>query len=841
MRRPLTAPLLSLIALAVAFSGLGILGSSVKRVTPDDFPAPTQHVLRKDAEKENKLKREEWIESLHRAAPGTDWKAIERVNRQTLALERQTMVEQGHRTDLWTEIGSANLAGRTHATAYAESDNSLYVGSDGGGVWKGTLGGNDWVAISDAIGYGSHGLLVVPGTPEVLITITNDGAVHATTNGGQLWFVPEGLPEYSMECVRILRDLGSPRTVYLLMKGSAYYDGSYHAGFHVLRSTDGGLNFEVAHTETGYTSRCDMWIDRVNPGPLYLMARNVMKISYDNGDTFTEVGSIDESIPDVVLTGSEAGGPTFYVAAQVSGEWKIYRSTDGGANWTWRHNIQDWWRTLVASIEDPDICYYAGVECFRTTNGGLGWGRVNYWWEYYDDPVNMLHADHPGGECIWIDGQEVFFLDTDGGTYASFDGVGTVQNISLHNLGISQYYDIFTSQTDPYLIAAGSQDQGYQVSVPEQGTPYLDFIQHISGDYGHLTSTVRDHNYLYSVYPGFTLVQISEDEPGNLAMHDFPSCNHSWLPPIVADPHDENIYYLCADHLWKHERTSGTHWAATEMPHEFSPGYVSGLAMSQADTDYWYAVTSQGGLWFSRNAGDTWNRSFCEGPPQHYFYGTSIITSPTDPNVAWVGGAGYSNPAVYKTVDGGVNWTPMGDGLPETLVFGLILDNAADQNLFAAAESGAYWFCEHEGVWRSIMGTEAPLTRYWCLESVPELDVIRFGTYGRGIWDYQIPALEDVEEFDVHASTSLRIAPNPASDRATISLDLPVAGSVTVEVFDVRGRRLATLADGEHAAGTYDFTFDLATDRGAPLRNGIYLVRTATERGVETEKLQVVR
>ena len=33
------------------------------------------------------------------------------------------------------------------------------------------------------------------------------------------------------------------------------------------------------------------------------------------------------------------------------------------------------------------------------------------------------------------------------------------------------------------------------------------------------------------------------------------------------------------------------------------------------------------------------------GPGAHYFYGTTLIVSPTDPLTAYVGGAGYSGPA----------------------------------------------------------------------------------------------------------------------------------------------------------------------------------------------------
>jgi hypothetical protein len=279
----------------------------------------------------------------------------------------------------------------------------------------------------------------------------------------------------------------------------------------------------------------------------------------------------------------------------------------------------------------------------------------------------------------------------------------------------------------------------------------------------------------------------------------------------------------------------------TEMPQDFAPGVLTALAISEVDGNHWYAATSTGRLWYSHDGGLNWNLSPSTGPSSHYFYGTALIASPTDRNVAYVGGSGYSGRAVYRTVDGGVTWTEMGNGLPSTLVFGLVFDNPSDQNLFAAAEAGPYRYDADADVWESILGTDAPLTTYWCLESVPELNVIRFGTYGRGIWDYALVDPASAEQIDpLWSGTDLSVFPNPARGQTNLSFELPQAGDVRVEVFDVSGRRLATPVDGTRLAGRHDLLLELTAERGYRLESGIYLVRLTTPDHVIVEKLQVV-
>jgi photosystem II stability/assembly factor-like uncharacterized protein len=805
-----------------------------------DLPSPTELAQWKADRKEMKREREEWIENMHRA-PDVDWRRIEEQNRRAQSLERFGRIESGMITDQWTELGSANLAGRTMAAA-PNYEGTLYIGSHLGGVWQGTIAGENWTAISDGLGLGSHQVLAVPeggpGEPEVVFNLASAGNIHATSDGGATWFVPEGLPQDIYESTRLIQSASDPRTIYFLSRAREFHDGGgFDYGFILSRSTDGGLTFEF-RSFSPPNLRSDVWMDRVNGGDIYLVTGNTVHVSADDGLTFQTVGTIPVggTVNEIILAGSEAGAPSLYAAVNESGQWKIYRSTDAGATWAWRYDPSIWWRTFNASIVDPDVIYYGEVHCWRSTNGGSSFTKINDWTEYYGDPLNKLHADIPGVNIYWVDNQEVVYINTDGGTYVSYDNGLTVENLSLWGLGVSEYYGTFTSSTDPYLIAGGSQDQGFQVSLEDDGSHYLPFDQLISGDYGHLTSHIRDHNLLYCVYPGFILLQMEEGPPYNLKQLNFPNTSHLWMPPILCDPNVPDILYFCGDHIWEYERIMGQVHERTELPHDFGSA-VTGLAISDVDPNIWYAATNGGGLWYSHDGGANWTETH-HGPNPHYFYGTALVISPNDPNVAYAGGSGYEGHAVWKTTDGGLTWNGMSDGLPNTLVHDLVLGGPSMEDLFAACDVGPFGYDNNAGQWESLVGTEAPLTVYWTVEWVPEIQVVRFGSYGRGIWDYRPETSSDVADGGtvLGARGSLEIYPNPARENLSLRFRISEAGPVRVQLFDITGRRVATLLESEIAAGSHDISASLPREA---VSSGIYFVRMTGPDGVAVRKVQI--
>jgi hypothetical protein len=77
--------------------------------------------------------------------------------------------------------------------------------------------------------------------------------------------------------------------------------------------------------------------------------------------------------------------------------------------------------------------------------------------------------------------------------------------------------------------------------------------------------------------------------------------------------------------------------------------------------------------------------------------------------------------------------------------------------------------------------------------------------------------------------------PNPFARSTTIRFDLPTARVVRLEVFDLQGRLVKTLADESFEAGSFTRTWDRMSNSGEEVRSGIYLYRLSAA-GFQAQK-----
>ena len=136
---------------------------------------------------------------------------------------------------------------------------------------------------------------------------------------------------------------------------------------------------------------------------------------------------------------------------------------------------------------------------------------------------------------------------------------------------------------------------------------------------------------------------------------------------------------------------------------------VSSIAIPPGNTGTIYVGVGTGGLWKTVNNGITWRPIFDH---QSTFAIGDVAVSQSDPNIVWVGTgedqpryAGYAYPGtgIFKSVDAGASWSPM--GLAETQHIAKVIIHPTNPNVVYVAAMGHLWSPNAErGVFRTRDG-----------------------------------------------------------------------------------------------------------------------------------------
>ena len=122
---------------------------------------------------------------------------------------------------------------------------------------------------------------------------------------------------------------------------------------------------------------------------------------------------------------------------------------------------------------------------------------------------------------------------------------------------------------------------------------------------------------------------------------------------------------------------------------------------------------------------------------------------------------------------------------------------------------------------------------------VPAGQVRDFFLVSRGVYTAWMPADQPGAAGALVPSrfALLQNQPNPFAHATTIRFALPVAARVTIEVFDLLGRRIAALASGEYPAGTHAVDWNRRAVNGGAAPPGVYLYRLSAGSYREDRKM----
>jgi photosystem II stability/assembly factor-like uncharacterized protein len=638
-------------------------------------------------------------------------------------------------------------SGRLNCIAFHPFDsNIIYVGAPSGGLWKTADGGQSWTTSTDQLAaIGISDIAIVRQNPDVIYLATGDGdgidtysiGILKSTNGGISWN-PTVFSEDVTGFNHFRRILIHPVNPDIMIAASA--KGIY-------KTTNGWKTYKLV--KSGHFK--DLEFKPSDPAVIYAASfsfggnAGIYK-STDTGDSFNEVMTglnFNSNVERIELAVTRANTSFVYALCSASddgGFYGLYRSVNSGISWSAVYsgnnlNLLGWdpdgldeggqgWYdlTLAISPDKANEIFVGGVNIWKSQNGGSTWKPISMW--YHDHEADYVHADHH--MLIFNPYTDVLFSGNDGGIYKSYDKGATWNDIS-DGLQILQIYRFTNSVSDPYLNIAGNQDNGtvlrnasgwYEISG---GDGMECFIDYTNEDIIYVSS--QRGNLLRSTDGGSTFSTISpvEDEDG------------AWITPFIMHPEIPGILYSGYKDVYK-STDQGESW--TRISDNLTDGInLNALAVAGANDNYIYA-SAQNKIWKTKNGGETWI-DISDGIPANYI--TYIAVAETDPEKLWVSLSGYSDGnKIYYSSDGGETWENYSDGLPNVPANCIIYQNNTNKTLYAGTDIGVYYRDATMLQWADY-SDNLPNVIVNDLAIHYASGKLRAGTYGRGLWETDLP------------------------------------------------------------------------------------------------------
>ena len=153
------------------------------------------------------------------------------------------------------------------------------------------------------------------------------------------------------------------------------------------------------------------------------------------------------------------------------------------------------------------------------------------------------------------------------------------------------------------------------------------------------------------------------------------------------------------------------------------------------------------------------------------------------------------------------------------------------------ARDGFEWSVPYDA---GMPGSYSALDRSAALAEPGEVSYRLFGRLPGEDW--LLLREESLAVSGVAYSTRLAAAhPNPFNPKVTLPYSLAEAGRARVAIYDVSGRRVAVLADGQHERGAHSVIWPGRDDSGRAVGSGVYFGKMHAKGYEETRKLVLLR
>ena len=702
-------------------------------------------------------------------------------------------------------------------------------------------------------------IYVGTGEADMRDSISFGNGVYKSIDAGKTW-KHLGL-ENSRQIGRIIVDPKNPDLAYIAVLGHVY---GPHPDRGVYRTQDGGATWQKVLYKNEDLGAIDLAFDPVDPHIIYASMWNVRRPpwfiyapangpgagifkSSDGGNTWTQLtnGLPSEGVGRIGLAVSPTNRNRIYAIVDAK-EGGLFSSSDAGATWTkvsadnriWGRG---WYFSKVtAGPKDPDTVFVQNTSIYKSTNGGKNWTAIK---------------GAPGGDDyhqLWInpDDPKRMISGSDQGCIVTEDGAITWS--SWYNQSTAQLYHVAADNRFPYWLTGAQQDSG-AIGVPSRSS-HSEISNHdwtgmcAGGESGYTAPDPLHPEILFgdNVERCDVVTGATQNVSPERGASGGPF-RHAWTQPLVFSAADKHALYFANQYLYK-TTNGGESWtqisqdltreepgassnlneaAAADVPPTTTAakrlGVIYTIAPSPLRAPMIWVGTDDGYLQLTNNDGKTWTNVT---PPQVTAWSKVVMmeASHFDVNEAYAAVERHQledyEPYIYRTRDSGKTWAAITTGLPAGVYVQTVKEDPHGRGLlFAGTELGAYVSFDDGDHWQSLQLNLPPVS---VRDLVIHRDDLIIATHGRGFWVLDnVTALRQIDD-NVAKSNAFLFKPavainiTPGSDNGTPQprdealaenppfgavidyyLKAPAKGSVTLEIMDPAGELIRRYSSEE--------------------------------------------
>ena len=676
----------------------------------------------------------------------------------------------------WQEMGPQNIGGRTLAIDINPlNPNTIYAGSASGGLWRSYSGGvgvKAWnyvptgfpvLSVSAIVENPSDTNVIYIGTGEVygyqdaiggLNIRTTRGSygigLLKSTDNGKTWAKSIDWSYNQTRGIEVIKlDPINPDTIYV---GTT--EGIY-------KSTDAGASWNHVHPVLMTT---DILINKQNTQLILAACGNLNSTgagiyrSTNGGTSWVQITTNIPVFGGKILLAAYPGSPNVCFASVGMGTLDgagtfLLKSTDFGSSWnqintTDYATYQGWYsHFVIPHPTDPSKLLCAGIDVFKSTDGGTTLTKKSNWAAWYFDvspiggpegPVTYSHADHHAYAINPFNPNMVYF-GNDGGVFRTTDFGETFQGCNGGYQSTQFYKRIGVSKSDSSRMVGGMQDNATAVW---EGT--LAWRRGIGGDgcCAQISPSQTDTMYGSGQY---LYINRSVNKGVSWSYAAPPANNSAFNGPFLLAPSNPKIIYAGGAVVYK-STNAGSLWTAMNNGNVINGDPVLSIAVSYSNPDSVYVTTAptlhSASIFISTNGGASWTNITSTLPDR---YPVDISVDPSNSSIVYVAFSGFGTSHLYRSSNGGNSWTDIGQGLPDVPTSAVCIDPFNSSTLYVGNDLGVYYSLDYGNTWNDFNSGLNGTALVMDLAVSPIDKKLVVATHGRGVYKIPLSSITPVE------------------------------------------------------------------------------------------------